>query len=82
VAVSRFSLPFQRQIRERPRERRCVVRPGKEDGARAAEVPPGTRLEMETVEQALDLAAFREALVSGIRAMRGSRLQNVMDEPM
>jgi hypothetical protein len=37
----------------------------------AAEMPLGTRVEMEKVEQALDLAAFREALVSGIRAMRG-----------
>ena len=53
-----------------------------EDGKCAAEVPLGTQVEMEMVEQALDLSAFREALVSGIRAMRGSSLQNVMDEPV
>jgi len=53
-----------------------------EAGKPAAEVPIESGPEVETAEQVLDLAAFRDALVSGIRAMRGSRLRNVMGEPV
>ncbi|HYH78477.1 MAG TPA: hypothetical protein VEX86_01725 [Longimicrobium sp.] len=37
----------------------------------------GTRTETETIEQALDMVAFRHALVDGIRGMRGAGLIDV-----
>lgn len=37
----------------------------------------GTRTETETIEQALDMVAFRNALVEGIRGMRGAGLVDV-----
>ncbi len=40
----------------------------------------GTRNETETIEMALDLVAFRTALVEGIRAMRGANLVDVYAE--
>jgi phenylalanyl-tRNA synthetase beta subunit len=33
----------------------------------------GTETETETVEQALDLVAFREEVISGVRRLAGSR---------
>lgn len=39
----------------------------------------GTRTETETIERALDLVAFRETLVDGIRAMRGAELVDVFE---
>ncbi|HEX6751469.1 MAG TPA: RNA polymerase sigma factor [Longimicrobium sp.] len=41
----------------------------------------GTRTETETIEQALDLVTFGDAVIEGIEAMYGSGLQNVIDEP-
>jgi hypothetical protein len=41
----------------------------------------GTRTETETIERALDLVAFRQAVLGGIDAMYGSGLENVFDEP-
>lgn len=40
----------------------------------------GTRTETETIEQALELVAFRSTLVAGVRAMRGAALVNIFDE--
>jgi hypothetical protein len=40
----------------------------------------GTRTETETIERALDMVAFRDALVEGIRAMRGAGLVDVFDD--
>ena len=37
----------------------------------------GTRTETETIEQALDMVAFRDAVVGGIRAMKGAGLVDV-----
>jgi hypothetical protein len=43
----------------------------------------GTRTETETVEQALELVVFRDALIRGIDAMYGANLVNVFeDDPM
>jgi hypothetical protein len=39
----------------------------------------GTRTETETIERALDMVAFRDALVDGIRAMRGAELVDVFE---
>ena len=39
----------------------------------------GTRTETETIERALDMVAFRDALVDGIRAMRGAELADVFE---
>lgn len=40
----------------------------------------GTRTETETIERALDLVAFREAVLGGFDGMFGSGLANVMDD--
>lgn len=40
----------------------------------------GTRTETETVEMALDMVAFRNALVEGIRGMRGAGLVDVFGD--
>jgi hypothetical protein len=41
----------------------------------------GTRTETETVEQALDLVAFREEVVSGIRRIAGTgAIQDVYED--
>ncbi len=37
----------------------------------------GTRSETETIEQALELVVFRQALVDGVAAMRGAGLADV-----
>jgi hypothetical protein len=39
----------------------------------------GTSTETETVERALELVIFRDALVEGVREMRGAGLVNLMD---
>lgn len=39
----------------------------------------GTRTETETIERALDMVAFRDALVDGIRAMKGAELVDVFE---
>lgn len=43
---------------------------GKLDGARRV---LGARTETEAVEQALDLVAFRQEVIKGVRRMAGSR---------
>lgn len=40
----------------------------------------GTSTETETVERALELVVFRDALVKGVREMRGAGLIDVMEE--
>ena len=40
----------------------------------------GTRTETETIEMALDMVAFRNALVEGIRGMRGAGLVDVFGD--
>jgi hypothetical protein len=41
----------------------------------------GTATETETIEQALDLVAFRQEVVAGVRRLAGSRsLQDVMGD--
>ncbi len=43
----------------------------------------GTATETDTVEQALDLVAFREEVTRGIRRLGGSRiLRDVLGDPM
>ncbi|MFL5386744.1 MAG: hypothetical protein ACJ8GN_29990 [Longimicrobiaceae bacterium] len=39
----------------------------------------GTRTETETIERALEIVAFRHALVEGTRAMRGAELNDVFE---
>ena len=47
--------------------------------ARAQRIP-GTETETETVEQALDLVAFRQVAIEGVRRVAGSHiLQDVFD---
>jgi len=40
----------------------------------------GTSTETETIERALDLVAFRDAVLGGFDAMFGSGLENPMDD--
>jgi hypothetical protein len=40
----------------------------------------GTRTETETIEQALDLVAFRDEVVSGLEALAGSGMLRDPDE--
>lgn len=40
----------------------------------------GTRTETETIEMALDMVAFRNSLVEGIRGMRGAGLVDVFGD--
>jgi hypothetical protein len=40
----------------------------------------GTKTETETIEQALDLVAFRSEVVSGLEALAGSQLLRDPDE--
>ncbi|MDR0788103.1 MAG: hypothetical protein LBG44_09585 [Gemmatimonadota bacterium] len=39
----------------------------------------GTRTETDTIEQALDLVTFGEALRKGVDAMRGVELEDIFD---
>lgn len=45
----------------------------------AAKSVLGTKTETETVEAALQLIVFRDELMAGVRAMRGTELVNVFD---
>lgn len=40
----------------------------------------GTKTETETIEQALDLVAFRDEVVSGLESLAGSGILNDPDE--
>lgn len=40
----------------------------------------GTKTETETVEMALDLVVFRDELIKGVRAMRGTKLERVLND--
>jgi len=63
---------------EIPRRKNMRLHQSKIDRAREV---LGTRTETETIERALDLVAFREAVLGGFDKMYGSGLVNVMDEP-
>lgn len=65
-----------RQAAETPRKKNFRLHQSKID--RAMQLL-GTRTETETIERALDLVAFRNALVEGIRAMRGAELVDVFE---
>lgn len=59
---------------EAPRKKNFRLHQSKID--RAMEIL-GTRTETETIEQALDMIAFRDRLVEGVRGMRGADLVDV-----
>lgn len=64
----------KRSEREIPRRKNMRLHQSKID--RAMQLL-GTRNETETIEVALDMVAFRNALVEGIRGMRGAGLVDV-----
>lgn len=63
---------------EMPRRKNMRLHQSKIDRAKQL---LGTSTETETIERALDLVAFREAVLGGFDAMFGSGLENPMDEP-
>lgn len=67
---------FERHDRapEPARRKNLRLSQSKIDEAREA---LGTATETETIEAALDLVVFRKELVEGIRAMRGTALEDV-----
>ncbi len=70
-------MPQGKQLdKEIPRRKNMRLHQSKID--RAMKVL-GTRTETETIERALDLVVFREAVLNGIEAMYGSGLENVFD---
>lgn len=61
---------------EAPKKKNLRLHQSKIDEARAI---LGTATETETVEAALDLVVFRQELVEGVRAMRGTNLVNLFE---
>jgi hypothetical protein len=64
-------------LTEPPRKKNFRLRQSKID--RAMEIL-GTSTETETIEQALDMIALRDRLVTGVRNMRGTGLVDVFDD--
>lgn len=64
----------RRSEREIPRRKNMRLHQSKIDRAMKL---LGTSTETETIEVALDMVAFRNALVEGIRGMRGAGLVDV-----
>jgi len=67
----------QGQPDEEPKRKNYRLRQSKLDAARQA---LGTTTETETIERALDLAAFGERLASGTRRARGRPWANIVGE--
>ena len=67
-------LPRKAGTPEAPRKKNFRLHQSRID--RAMEIL-GTRTETETIEQALDMIAFRDRLVQGVRGMRGAALADV-----
>ena len=77
--------PAPATVEEAPTRKNIRLRQSKLDAARKA---LGTTTETETIERALDLAAFGERLASGTRRARGrvwndvaSEMENIDPEP-
>jgi hypothetical protein len=72
----RYAVVASKAAGEAPRKKNLRLHQSKIDEAKAI---LGTATETETIEAALDLVIFREELVEGVRAMRGSKLVNLFD---